>query len=181
MALKQGNVATFGATSRRSGQRRDVPDRTFSNVATLRSTSRRSREESVPTSRRSIQRRDVPENVKNQHRDVGYQCCDVPEEFKINIATFQRRSKSTSQHWISTSRRSRGVQNQRRDVGISRRDVPEEGKIDVATLRANVATLRANVATLQRRLKMQIKEPWSRIRENSPLINVHLWTFVVST
>ena len=26
---------------------------------------------------------------------------------------------------------------------------------------------------------MQFKEPWSRIRENSPRINVHLWTFVV--
>ena len=26
---------------------------------------------------------------------------------------------------------------------------------------------------------MQIKEPWSKIRENSPRINVHLWTFVV--
>ena len=26
---------------------------------------------------------------------------------------------------------------------------------------------------------MQIKEPWPRIRENSPRINVHLWTFVV--
>ena len=91
------------ATSRRSGQRRDVPERTFSNVATLRPTSRRSREESVPTSRHSIQRRDVPENVKNQRRDVGDQRRDVPEEFKINfatldinVATFQRRSKSTS-------------------------------------------------------------------------------------
>ena len=78
------------------------------------------------------------------------------------------------------SRRSRGVQNQCRDVGYQRRDVPEEGKIDVATFRrSDVATLRANIATLQRRLKMQIKEPWSRIRENSPRINVHLWTFVV--
>ena len=26
LALKQGNVATFGATSRRSGQRRDVTE-----------------------------------------------------------------------------------------------------------------------------------------------------------
>ena len=26
---------------------------------------------------------------------------------------------------------------------------------------------------------MQFKEPWSRIRENSPLINVNLWTFVM--
>ena len=95
----------------------------------------------------------------------------------INVATFQRHSKSTSRRWISTSRRSRGVQNQRRDVGISRRDVPAEGKIDVATLkRRNVED---NIAMLQRRLKMQIKELWSRIRENSPRINVHLWTFVV--
>ena len=38
---------------------------------------------------------------------------------------------------------------------------------------------RSDVTTLQRRLKMKIKEPWSRIRENSPRINVHLWTFVV--
>ena len=112
-----------------------------------------------------------------------------------NVATFQRSLKSTSRSWISTLRRSRGVQNQRRDVGISRRDVPEAFKINVATLESHVAmfqrgvkltsrccdvaTLRANVATLQRRLKMQFKEPWSRIRENSPLINVTLWTFVV--
>ena len=76
LGLKQANVAMFGATSRRS------------------------REECFPTSRRSIQRRDVPENVKNQRREVGYQRRDIPEVFKINVATldinvatFQRRSK----------------------------------------------------------------------------------------
>ena len=31
----RGNVATFGATSRRSGQRRDVTERVEANVATL--------------------------------------------------------------------------------------------------------------------------------------------------
>ena len=68
-----------------------------------------------------------------------FQRRDVPEECKINVATFQRRSKSTS-------RRSKGVQNQRRDVGISRRDVPEEGKIDVATLRRRDVTKKAKNA-----------------------------------
>ena len=124
--LKQDNVRMFGATSRRSReeifQRRDVV----------------------------IQRCDVPENGKNQHRDVGYQRRDVPEGFKINvamlgshIATFQRSSKSTSQHWDLTLRHSRGVQNERRDVGISRRDVPEEGQTDVATLRRRDVTGKA--------------------------------------
>ena len=36
LALKQSNVATFGATSRRSGQRRDVTESGINNVATLR-------------------------------------------------------------------------------------------------------------------------------------------------
>ena len=45
------------ATSRRSGQLRDVPELTFSNVATLRLTSQRSREECFPTSRRSMSQR----------------------------------------------------------------------------------------------------------------------------
>ena len=44
LALKQSNVETFGATSRRSRQRRDVPERIFANVAPLKATSRRSRE-----------------------------------------------------------------------------------------------------------------------------------------
>ena len=38
LSLKPGNVATFGATSRRSGQRRDVIERTEANVATFGAT-----------------------------------------------------------------------------------------------------------------------------------------------
>ena len=88
--LKQGNVATFGATSRRYReglcQRRDVRGNVamfqrvlLSNIATL-----------------GYQRRDVPETAENPRRDV-------PEGLKINVATlefhvatFQRHSKSTS-------------------------------------------------------------------------------------
>ena len=44
LALKQGNVATFGATSRRSGQHRDVTEKDYANVATFGATSRRSKE-----------------------------------------------------------------------------------------------------------------------------------------
>ena len=49
-------------TSRRSGQRRDVP-------------------ESVTKQRRDVgyQRRDVTESAKNQHRDVDISRRDVPE------------------------------------------------------------------------------------------------------
>ena len=106
----------------------------------------------------------------------------------INVATFQRSANLTS-------RRYRDWLNQRRDVDIQRRDVTEKGKINVATLishvamfqrgvkitsrRGDVATLKANVATLQRRLKMNIKESWSRRRKDSPRIIVNLWTFVV--
>ena len=43
----------------------------------------------------------------------------------------------------------------------------------------DVATLKANVATLQRKLKMHIKEPWSKIREKSPHIIANLKTFVM--
>ena len=73
-------------TSRRSGQRRDVP-------------------ESVTKQRRDVgyQRRDVPETAENPRRDVEISCRNVPEGLKINvatlefhIATFQRHSKSTS-------------------------------------------------------------------------------------
>ena len=45
--------------------------------------------------------------------------------------------------------------------------------------RCNVATLRTNVAMLQRRPKMYIKQPWSKVRENSPRVIVTLWTIVV--
>ena len=108
MALKQGNVATFGATSRRYRedicQRRDVRAQ------------RRDVPEDVTKQRRDVgyQRRDVPEDVTNQRRDVGFPRRDVPEMFKINVATlgtqvatFQRHSKSTSRRSILTSRRSR--------------------------------------------------------------------------
>ena len=124
MALKQGNVATFRATSQRyredicqrhdvRAQRRDVP-------------------EDVTKQRCDVgyQRRDVLEDATNQRRDVGFPCRDVPEMFKIN-----------ARRWELKSRRSRGTQNQRRDVRFSHRDFPEKGKIDVATLRPNVATL----------------------------------------
>ena len=66
----RGNVVTLQRrimpTSRRSGQRRDVP-------------------ESV-----TKQRRDVIETANNQRRDVGISRRDVPEGVKINVATFQR-------------------------------------------------------------------------------------------
>ena len=39
LVLKQGNVATFGATSRRSGQCHDVTEKDYSNVATFGATS----------------------------------------------------------------------------------------------------------------------------------------------
>ena len=66
LVLKQGNIATLQRrimpTSRRSGQRRDVP-------------------ESVTKQRRDIgyQRRDVTETAKNQRRDVDISHRDVPE------------------------------------------------------------------------------------------------------
>ena len=44
LALEKGNVATFGATSRRLGQRRNVTERTYANVVTFGSTSQRSKE-----------------------------------------------------------------------------------------------------------------------------------------
>ena len=69
----QGNVATFGATSRRSRedifQHRDVPKRKVF------------QRHDVPK-RKVFQHRDVPENVKNQRRNV-------PKAFKINAATLE--------------------------------------------------------------------------------------------
>ena len=57
----------------------------------------------MPTSRHSGQCRDALESGTKQRRDVGYQHRDVPESVKfnvatleINVATFQRHSKSTS-------------------------------------------------------------------------------------
>ena len=112
LALKQGNVATFGATSRRY------------------------REE-------LCQRRDVRGNVVTFQR-VGL---NNVATLILNVATFQRGSKSTSRHWVLTSRRSRGCKNPRRDVGNPRRDVTE-------TLKINVATLKLHVATFQRRVRL---------------------------
>ena len=86
------------ATSRRSGQRRDVTERTYANVATFGETSRRSgKRRDVrgnvatfgETSRRSGKRRDVPEIANNQRRDVGCSRRDVPEMVKINVATLE--------------------------------------------------------------------------------------------
>ena len=90
LALKQGNVVTFEATSRRYRedicQRRDVP-------------------KDVSKQRRDVahQRHNVPETANNQRRDVGFSRRDVLEMFIINVATcithvatFQRHSKSTS-------------------------------------------------------------------------------------
>ena len=139
---------------------------------------RRSREESIQRRDVEIQRRDVPESSKNQRRDVKISRRDVPEKGKTNVATLRSH--------ITTLQR--GGLIQRRDVRVQRLDVPEKGQTDVATLRRrdvttsrryNVATLRVNVATLQRRPKMYIMQPWSKIRENSPRAIVTLWTFVV--
>ena len=49
----QGRNRKWEVSGHKTGQRREVPERTFSNVVTLRPTSQRSREESVPTSRHS--------------------------------------------------------------------------------------------------------------------------------
>ena len=84
---------------------------------------------------KSVQRHDVRDNVATFQRVKFANVATFQRgnfsnvvTLDINVATFQRHSKSTS-------RRSRGIQNRSREVGISRRDVPEEGKIDVATLR----------------------------------------------
>ena len=80
MALKQGNVATFGATSRRyredicqcrdvRAQRRDVPEDVTKQCRDV-----------------AYQRRDVPETANNQRRDVGFSHRNVPEKFKIKVA-----------------------------------------------------------------------------------------------
>ena len=75
LSLKQGNVATFGATSRRSrcvqNQRRDVPKEGKIDVATLQ-------RRDVAT----LQRRDV---ATLQRRDVESQRCDVTEKAKNAI------------------------------------------------------------------------------------------------
>ena len=93
-----------------------------------------------PTSRCSGQRHDVPEKNVFQRRDVQSNVATFQRMLKINVAklninvaTFQRCSKSTSRRWISTSRRSRGIQNERRNI-------PEAFKINVTTLDINVAT-----------------------------------------
>ena len=83
VALKQGNVATFGGnvatlqrgympTSRRSGQRRDVPETGTKQRCDV-----------------GYQRRDVPETANNQRRDVEISRRDVPENVKFNVATLK--------------------------------------------------------------------------------------------
>ena len=76
-------------TSRRSGQRRDVPETGTKQCRDV-----------------GYQRRDVPETAKNQRRDVEISRCDVPESVKFNVATlqshvatFQRRVKLTSRRY----------------------------------------------------------------------------------
>ena len=81
----QGRRAKWVVFGLKTGQRRDVRG----NVATFQ-------RGKCSTSRRSGQCRDVPENGENQRRDVGDQRRDVPERFKINVATLNltlRRSR----------------------------------------------------------------------------------------
>ena len=100
MALKQGNVATFGAASRRYregiSQRRDVRG----NVATLQRVALNdvvmlvihvATLESGIKQRRNVeyQRRDVPGTHKNSRRDVDYSRRDVPESIKIDVVTLE--------------------------------------------------------------------------------------------
>ena len=65
LALKQGNVATFGATSRRSR-------------GLLKSTSRLWKP-----------RRDIPEGYENPRRDIENPRRDVTEALKIDVTTFE--------------------------------------------------------------------------------------------
>ena len=74
----QGRNRKWEVSGLKTGQRRDVRKRTFSNVTTLRPTSRRSRE------------------------DI-FQCCKV----ETNVATFQRGKCSNVATFDLTSRRSR--------------------------------------------------------------------------
>ena len=76
----------------KTGQRRDVRG----NVATFQRVN-------FPSSRRWISTSRHSREVQNQCRDVGISCHDVPERFKINVATlgshvatFQSRVKLTS-------------------------------------------------------------------------------------
>ena len=81
-------------------------------------TSQRSKKENIQLRDVEIQHRNVLESDENQRRDVKIQCRDVPEKYKndvatlgSNVATFQRRSNSTSRCWDPTSRRSRDRSN----------------------------------------------------------------------
>ena len=91
------------------------------------------------TSRRSGKRRDVPESSENQRRDVGISRRDVPESVKINVATleinvatFQRSSKSNVamfQRGVKmTSRRCDVATFKCHDVESQRRDVTEKAQ-----------------------------------------------------
>ena len=90
----RGNVVTLQRrimpTSRRSGQRRDVP-------------------KSVTKQHRDVgyQRRDFLETAENPRRDVEISRRDVPEGLKINVATLEFHVTTFQRHSKSTSRRSR--------------------------------------------------------------------------
>ena len=80
----------------KTGQRCDVPESKFSNVATFGATSRRSRDV-------EYQRRDVPERFKINVATLDINVATFQRMVKINVATlntnvatFQRVSKSTS-------------------------------------------------------------------------------------
>ena len=75
-------LALKRATSRRSGQRRDVTER-------LKPTSRRLGQRRDVTESGTKRRRDVTETHKNSRRDVDYSRREVPESIKIDVATLE--------------------------------------------------------------------------------------------
>ena len=111
------------ATSRRSGQRRDVPER-FSNVTTFGATSRRSREE-------VFQRRDIRGNVATFQRIVISNVATLD----INVVTFQRGAKIN----VATF-----------DINVA--TFQRVVKINVATLDINAAKFQRLLNSTSRRL-----------------------------
>ena len=88
----RGNVATFQRVLLNNVATLDINVATLQrllkiNVATLMSHVKTFQRVEKSTSRRS-------KELKNQRRDVGNPCRDVPETLKINVATFE----STSRH-----------------------------------------------------------------------------------
>ena len=103
---------------------------------------------------------------------------------KAKIRVFFALNRTMSRLSDATSRHSREESSQRRDVEIQRRDVPERCKTNVATLRSTQRhdvpeKGQTDIATFQRRPKIKIIQPWSKVRENSPRAIVTLWTFAV--